>query len=174
MVKDLAPLVPPLTCVMGLDVCHGATSDDAEHSVATLVASLNSEFNLYTSDSVFQTKRQEIVNEDDMQTMLLNVKVTRNSSSVFLTLVLSLFILWQCLDDFVKQNGRGPQHILFYRDGVGEGFFERVFSQLSSSSSSSPCSCFQQTKDSFSLILTTTGLCSNRSNERKRWASDES
>jgi eukaryotic translation initiation factor 2C len=96
-------------CVMGLDVAHGGVTDSGsvasgsstEQSVVALLASVNVNFTKYATVIRHQKKRQELV--QDIGGMAVEV-----------------------LASYKKKNKKLPQRIIFYRDGVGEGMYNRV------------------------------------------------
>jgi len=90
------------TIVLGLDVCHGRTQDPENYpSVVALCAATNEHFTKYVTALRIQSARQEIV--QDLASMIQEVMV-----------------------EYMKQNRKPPKNVLFYRDGVGEGMYERI------------------------------------------------
>jgi len=90
---------------MGMDVCHGNTADDTSsgsRSVAALTCTLDPYFNRYYKALRNQKKTKELVL--DIGSMVE-----------------------ECLKMFKKLNKDTlPTHIIFYRDGVGEGMYSDV------------------------------------------------
>ena len=110
----LSKITPPkypqsVLCIMGLDVCHGNTSENgssnsgsSNSSSVALCASLNETFTKYHTSIGYQDARREVVL--DIYKMVIEV-----------------------LTAFAKRNnGLLPTDILFYRDGVGEGMYSDV------------------------------------------------
>lgn len=83
--------------VVGIDVYHDKTRKSG--SVAGVVASLNDSLSRYFSRAVFQGEGQEIM--DALKTAFVD-----------------------CLIKYWEVNHRWPQHIVVFRDGVGDGQLE--------------------------------------------------
>jgi len=93
-------------CIMGMDVCHGDTSSssskDGGQSVVALCASLDPYFSRYFTSIRYQSARQEVV--IDLP-----------------------YMVKECLKEYqINNSGALPTHLLFYRDGVGEGMYDKV------------------------------------------------
>jgi len=82
------------TMIVGLDVCHDTINNGK--SVVGFCASINSTFTRYTSSVAFQPSRQEHV-------------------TGFRALMLGI------LRKYEDVNGKPPERIIIYRDGVGDG-----------------------------------------------------
>eukprot|EP00026_Physarum_polycephalum_P002196 Phypoly_transcript_02201.p2 GENE.Phypoly_transcript_02201~~Phypoly_transcript_02201.p2 ORF type:complete len:386 (+),score=46.18 Phypoly_transcript_02201:1597-2754(+) len=104
MQSILNPISPNDLMVMGLDVYHGDTSDpDGKPSIVGLCASRNSHFNRYATVLRAQNPKQELVADKGID----------------------------ILSDMIKEvmqarTGPLPKHVIFYRDGVGEGMYQAV------------------------------------------------
>lgn len=90
------------TILVGIDVTHPSpTSSDDAPSIAAVVASKNEHLTEWPASIRVQQRRQEIVSE--LKDMLLE-----------------RFRLWE------KCNGRLPNKVIVYRDGVSEGQYQAV------------------------------------------------
>lgn len=78
------------TMILGIDVCHKPSL-----SIVGVAASYDAEFMNYCGNYLTQKKGKEIV--DDLGPTLK-----------------------KCFQRYVSVNGRTPEHIIVYRDGVGE------------------------------------------------------
>ncbi|KAJ3290331.1 hypothetical protein HK104_006850 [Borealophlyctis nickersoniae] len=87
------------TMVVGADVSHPGFGDKGMPSIAAVVGSINSTCSFYRSSLRVQDSGQESLWQLAPQ-------------------------MEELLRAFIKQNGRGPDRILFYRDGVSEGEFD--------------------------------------------------
>ncbi|CAI7659783.1 unnamed protein product [Penicillium viridicatum] len=94
------------TMVVGLDVTHPSSTDpEVFPSVAAIVASTDYSMGQWPGEIRAQTRRQEHVE------FLKEMMLTR-------------LALWQ-----KKNNGKLPQNILVYRDGVSDGQFNMVLTE---------------------------------------------
>lgn len=103
---EIGDVAPPLGrkpfMLMGADVTHPISRDENEPSVAAVVASLDRFTGCYSSRVLMQKHREEIV-----------VNLAHATKELLM--------------DFYKYNqGRKPEAIIFYRDGVSEGQFKQV------------------------------------------------
>ncbi|KAL7752065.1 hypothetical protein RI367_002594 [Sorochytrium milnesiophthora] len=89
------------TMVMGADVTHPSPGADGQFSIAGIVASMNPSATRYLHQVRFQGARVEEI--QDMES-----------------------VTQRFLEDYRRRNGNLPQKILFYRDGVSDGQYERV------------------------------------------------
>ncbi|PRP88427.1 argonaute protein group [Planoprotostelium fungivorum] len=89
-------------CLMGMDICHGRTEDNAV-SYAALCASYDEHYCKYYSRTQTLDGGREIIPEDIMKAMTSDV-----------------------LQQYHAKRGKYPQNIMFYRDGVGEGQYSLV------------------------------------------------
>jgi hypothetical protein len=89
------------TIIIGADVSHPAPGDTRRPSIATLVGSLDANVSRFCSVVRFQQGRSESIN--DLRDMVADA-----------------------LKCFYRNSGHKPARILFYRDGISEGEFERV------------------------------------------------
>lgn len=90
---------------MGADVTHPHPLDDSSPSVVAVVASMNwPSANKYISRMRSQTHRKEIIERLDVMT-------------------------GELLDEFVKEVGKLPSRIIFFRDGVSETLFYKVLTE---------------------------------------------
>jgi len=83
--------------LIGIDVCH-----DGPRSILGFCATLNSAFSQYFSMSYYQEKGKEIGNE--------------NLGKCFA----------EALEAYCTENGQYPNHIIVYRDGVGDSMRKQV------------------------------------------------
>jgi eukaryotic translation initiation factor 2C len=98
--------------VIGADVCHGealetggssSNSGRSESSIAAFCASQNDNFTKYHTALNYQRSRLEIIPHEGLVKMMTS-----------------------CLDSYQRNNkGQLPPYIIFYRDGIGEGMYER-------------------------------------------------
>lgn len=89
------------TIVFGADVSHPHPGDDSSSSIAAVVASQDLEGSKYAGLYCAQPHRQEIISD--------------------------LFdLIKELLESFTKKNGKNPDHIVFYRDGVCQRQFDEV------------------------------------------------
>jgi len=97
-------------CTMGLDVCHGSIGEgsssggESVQSVVAMCTSMNFNLTKYYTAIRNQKARQELV-VDIYHMVIESLK-----------------------QYFIINKGYLPSHILFYRDGVGEGMYEQVLS----------------------------------------------
>ncbi|CAN6289084.1 unnamed protein product [Urochloa humidicola] len=90
---------------MGADVTHPHPLDDSSPSVVAVVASMNwPSANKYTSRLRSQTHRKEIIERLDV-------------------------MAGELLEEFVKEVGKLPSRIIFFRDGVSETQFYKVLTE---------------------------------------------
>ncbi|CAL4940068.1 unnamed protein product [Urochloa decumbens] len=90
---------------MGADVTHPHPLDDSSPSVVAVVASMNwPSANKYTSRMRSQTHRKEIIERLDV-------------------------MAGDLLEEFVKEVGKLPSRIIFFRDGVSETQFYKVLTE---------------------------------------------
>ncbi|VDC05978.1 unnamed protein product [Peniophora sp. CBMAI 1063] len=89
--------------VLGADVGHPGPGVTDRPSICSLTASMDADATRYISRTFIQSPRQETMDPD---------KLARR--------------VYDCLLTFVKTNKFVPANLLFYRDGVSEGEFERV------------------------------------------------
>ncbi|KAM3369442.1 hypothetical protein ACQJBY_017370 [Aegilops geniculata] len=90
---------------MGADVTHPHPLDDSSPSVVAVVASMNwPAANKYISRMRSQTHRKEIIEHLDVMTSEL-------------------------LEEFLKEVGKLPGRIIFFRDGVSETQFDKVLKE---------------------------------------------
>ncbi|KAJ1967764.1 hypothetical protein IWQ62_001650 [Dispira parvispora] len=87
--------------VVGADISHPGPGNDEQPSIAAVVGALDAKLSRYTSCVTYQAPRTEIISELE-STM---VKLLQTYSTV---------------------NGKYPQQIIFYRDGVSESQFSQV------------------------------------------------
>ncbi|KAH9842843.1 Piwi domain-containing protein [Rhodofomes roseus] len=99
---DDKSLVPPGTMVIGMDVGHPGPGVTARPSVTSLVASVNWDCTQYIAFCGVQPPRVE---------MIANLKQ-------MLTGAVNQFVL--------RWEGKYPQKVVFFRDGVSEGEYEQV------------------------------------------------
>ncbi|XXH01310.1 hypothetical protein Hte_007667 [Hypoxylon texense] len=93
------------TMVIGIDVSHGASGSQAP-SLAALTMSMDKHGTRYAAACQTNAKREEIVREDTMESMLPNL-----------------------LERWRKINSVTPVHVYYIRDGVSEGQFHHVLDQ---------------------------------------------
>jgi len=96
---------------MSLDVFHGDTNDDRKPSIVALCASRNHHFNKYTTSLRPQSARQELVVVEEKYNNK-DIKQVDNLSDM--------------LEEVLQGRAKLPSTLIFYRDGVGEGMYERV------------------------------------------------
>ncbi|CAG8640305.1 9527_t:CDS:10, partial [Ambispora leptoticha] len=89
------------TILMGADVTHPAPGDTVRPSIAALCASMDAKASRYAAAIRVQTGREEIIAD------LINM-------------------VKDLLKTFYQTCGRKPDRILFYRDGVSEGQFQKI------------------------------------------------
>jgi len=90
------------TIVFGLDVFHGSPQDpETRPSVVALCCSVNDQFTRYATTLKTQNARQEIVLEIDQ-------------------------MVEEVLAIYLNVRKAPPAHVIYYRDGVGEGDYENV------------------------------------------------
>ncbi|KAJ1650826.1 hypothetical protein IWQ61_008466 [Dispira simplex] len=87
--------------VVGADISHPGPGNDQQPSIAAVVGALDAKLSRYTSCITYQAPRTKIISELG-STM---VKLLQTYSSV---------------------NGKYPQQIIFYRDGVSESQFSQL------------------------------------------------
>lgn len=92
---DNLPLMDKPTMICGMDVFHSTSL--GKKSVLALTASMNVTATKYWSTSVIQVETGQEASHDLCTGML------------------------KALEAFKKQNGKFPERVVFYRDGVGEG-----------------------------------------------------
>ncbi|RKP05373.1 Piwi domain-containing protein [Thamnocephalis sphaerospora] len=89
------------TIIIGADVSHPPPGDARRPSIATLVGSLDVNVSRFCSVVRFQDGRAESMNE--LRDMVV-----------------------EALKAFYRNSGHKPARILFYRDGISEGEFDRI------------------------------------------------
>ncbi|KAJ3047878.1 hypothetical protein HK097_011086 [Rhizophlyctis rosea] len=106
---SLDNMIPPRTIVMGADMTHPGPGDRSKPSIAAVVASMDPDITTFAAVSCLQfpygdpPTRQDAIGEDDLAGMI-----------------------HELLQKYKARNGFLPERILFYRDGVSSGQFERV------------------------------------------------
>lgn len=89
------------TIVFGADVTHPSAGDTNRRSIASVVASVDSQMSRYASKVRVQANTQELIS--DLQDIVKNHLIT-----------------------FYQMNNVKPRRIIFFRDGVGEGQFSHI------------------------------------------------
>jgi len=112
MKNILGTVNPSDVLVLGLDVFHGDTSDpEGRPSIVALSASRTRHFNKYTTALRRQHARQELVVVEDKDP----------EKAVYQKDNLS-----PMLQEVLAGRDKLPSTVIFYRDGVGEGMYDRV------------------------------------------------
>ncbi|RKP07872.1 Piwi domain-containing protein [Thamnocephalis sphaerospora] len=102
LTRDQIPFIAEKpTIIIGADVSHPAPGDERRPSIATLVGSMDVNVARFCSVVRIQHGRTESIN--DLRDMVMDA-----------------------LKAFFRNSGHKPARILFYRDGISEGEFERV------------------------------------------------
>ncbi|KAK1270095.1 Protein argonaute MEL1 [Acorus gramineus] len=111
------PLVTDVeTIIFGADVTHPQPGEDSSPSIAAVVASMDwPEVTKYRGLVSAQHHRKEII--EDLYTEYVHPQKGRTVGGGMIV---------ELLKAFHKSVGRPPQRIIFYRDGVSEGQFNRV------------------------------------------------
>jgi len=108
----LGNIPPSEVLVLGLDVFHGNTKNpDNLPSVVALCASKTQHFNKYTTSLRRQNARQELVVVEEKDSTK-SVGQVDNLSPM--------------LEEVLAGRAKLPSTVIFYRDGVGEGMYDRV------------------------------------------------
>ncbi|XP_023244757.1 protein argonaute-2-like [Centruroides sculpturatus] len=97
--------------IVGIDCNHPAPSSEVKYSIAAVVGSLDSHPSKYKASIRVQHKKQKIDGQDYGQDIVIELKVMMKE-------VLLAF--------FNKTNGKKPEKIIVFRDGVSEGEFQKV------------------------------------------------
>lgn len=93
---------PASTMVVGIDVNHPSVDEQSCSSVAAAVGSLDREFSRYTASLTVQPKdRDEIITR-------LNIMID------------------ELLMVYYQKNGKYPETLIIFRDGVSEGQFDKI------------------------------------------------
>ncbi|KAH7638733.1 argonaute 5 [Dermatophagoides farinae] len=93
---------PSSTMVIGIDVNHPSVTETSNSSVAAAVGSFDSLFSKYTASLTVQPKdRDEIITR-------LNIMIN------------------ELLQEYKQKNGKFPETLLIFRDGVSEGQFDKI------------------------------------------------
>ena len=90
--------------LVGIDVCHFGPK-----SIVGFCATLNNKFSKYYSQVYYQMKGKEIVDREAMHSCYSNA-----------------------IEEYFKVNNGRVQHIIIYRDGVGDAMRDQVISDRSS------------------------------------------
>jgi len=90
--------------VFGLDVYHGETQSNDRPSIVAMCTSINQYHSKYSSCFRKQTSRKELVVEFSS-------------------------MLEETMQQHLKERKAMPDHVIFYRDGVGEGMYDQVKEQ---------------------------------------------
>jgi len=90
--------------VFGLDVCHGDTKSKDSPSIVAMCASINQYHSKYSSCFRKQEPGKELVVEFSS-------------------------MLEETMQQHLKERKAMPDHVIFYRDGVGEGMYDQVKEQ---------------------------------------------
>jgi aubergine len=83
--------------LLGIDVCHSGPQ-----SVVGFCASINTEMSQYYSEKIVQKRGQEIVGKQLKEA------------------------LKKALDSYESRNKTLPEHLILYRDGVGDAMRKKV------------------------------------------------
>jgi len=89
-------------CLLGMDVCHGKTFRK-DQSVVALCTSYDRDFCNYATSMLRLDSGQELLEQDQMKKLIV-----------------------EGLQQYKLANNRLPLHLLFWRDGVGEGQYSLV------------------------------------------------
>ena len=89
--------IVPLTMLIGIDVCHSGPQ-----SIVGFCATINKEMSQYYSVPIAQARNQEIVGKELKEA------------------------LKKAFESFSKHQGQLPNHLIIYRDGVGDGMRKDV------------------------------------------------
>ena len=84
--------------LVGIDVCHFGPK-----SIVGFCATLNDKFSKYFSQVYYQLKGKEIVDRENMKQCYANA-----------------------IDEYSRVNSSRVEHIIIYRDGVGDSMREQV------------------------------------------------
>ncbi|KAJ7774161.1 argonaute-like protein [Mycena maculata] len=98
------------TMVMGADVTHPSTGGSNSTSYSALVSSVDSHASKYVATLHMKPDRQEIITDLQNMTMYL----------------LTRYIWYRREKENVPAEHQPPKRIIFYRDGVDEGQFQKV------------------------------------------------
>jgi aubergine-like protein len=98
--------VPPElsdTMLIGIDVCHATQMGS---SVAGFVATVCPSFSKFTSGVFFQERSKELLDGEKLSECVA-----------------------KAIGEYEKRNGKPPEKVIVYRDGVGDGQFDQVLKQ---------------------------------------------
>lgn len=117
---------------VGADVTHAAPGEQgAKPSIAAMVASMDPSCSVYNAEIRLQTPERFVI---ILKTFYLHFKLWKISYfrgvfGVVEVITDAEAMLKTLLLNFYKRNGRKPEKIIYYRDGVSEGQFQDVLNR---------------------------------------------